>query len=242
MVTECTGVDGYQNGGDGVCVSEGMCSIGYHNESGDGSCVLEGTCALGYHDGGDGSCVDEGACSQNYHDGGDENCVTIGACSSGYEDDGNGSCVEINLCSEGYHNGGDDSCVAEGTCSTGYHDDGDGECVLAGECADAYVLNDAGMCLIDYTCPADDPYEANDDLQSLRSIELDEKIFGIVCTGNGDYYEVSNGDGCTIHVDLKFNHGEGDLDIELYVFETRTCKRVADPFSLLAAEPASVKS
>jgi len=40
-------VTGYHDGGDGVCVPNGICSAGFH-DGGDGACVRDGTCSTGY--------------------------------------------------------------------------------------------------------------------------------------------------------------------------------------------------
>lgn len=81
--------------------------------------------------------------------------------------------------------------------------------------ANPYRLLVDELCEGQIGCPADDPFEPNDDRATAFELfaSLDEAV-GVIC-GDEDFYALAPTAGCTVHATLDFTHAEGDLDLEL---------------------------
>lgn len=86
---------------------------------------------------------------------------------------------------------------------------------FSAEEANPYRLVVTETCAGQIACPADDPFEPNDEVARARELfaVVDEAV-GVIC-GNDDFYELAPEQGCTLHATLDFVHAEGDLDLEL---------------------------
>ncbi|TXD33907.1 hypothetical protein FRC98_20130 [Lujinxingia vulgaris] len=83
----------------------------------------------------------------------------------------------------------------------------------------AYTLTaDAISCPAAPSCPTDDIFEPNDNHLASYALEgpLAYLDAALCVAGTDDWYEVYVQEGCTLDVDLTFNHEAGDLDLRLY--------------------------
>lgn len=79
--------------------------------------------------------------------------------------------------------------------------------------SDRFEHTDSGG---DLTCPEDDAFEPNDELDTASPINPGDVTEAIVCSGNPDHYIFSGNDGDDLTITATFSHSEGDLDMQLF--------------------------
>jgi hypothetical protein len=79
----------------------------------------------------------------------------------------------------------------------------------------AYRLKVDEVCLSSLGCPADDPFEDNDTRTQPTLLGRDAEAIGAVCGADEDFFSVLPQPGCTTRFTLRFEHDDGDLDLQL---------------------------
>jgi hypothetical protein len=77
-----------------------------------------------------------------------------------------------------------------------------------------YRLVVSQQCANNFACPGDDIFEPNDDATAAQPILAFGDLPGRTCGANEDFYSFVPG-ACPINVDVLFNHGDGDIDVQL---------------------------
>ncbi|MDY0063169.1 MAG: pre-peptidase C-terminal domain-containing protein, partial [Myxococcota bacterium] len=67
-----------------------------------------------------------------------------------------------------------------------------------------------------YSCPDDDPLEPNDTTAEAVELISGDRVHGVICPDDVDYFEVLLLGGEALWADLEFSHALGDLDLRLY--------------------------
>lgn len=78
-----------------------------------------------------------------------------------------------------------------------------------------YRLTVNRVCSEDLACPADDPFEPNDERTESVRLYPPTEIPATACASDEDWYRVTVSSGCTLELAVDFSHAEGDLDVEL---------------------------
>jgi hypothetical protein len=80
--------------------------------------------------------------------------------------------------------------------------------------ATSYRVRFSSVCESDLMCPADDPFEDDDDLATATDLAEGETALGIVCGDDDDHYRLDAPAGCAVRGTLSYVHGTGqDLDL-----------------------------
>lgn len=84
-----------------------------------------------------------------------------------------------------------------------------------GSDTNSYRLEVDRVCEDDLACPADDPFEPNDERTAASRLFPPSDIPATACAADEDWYRVSLSSGCTLDVVASFSHDDGDIDLEL---------------------------
>jgi hypothetical protein len=79
----------------------------------------------------------------------------------------------------------------------------------------AYRLEVDEICLGQIGCPADDPFENNDDRASASIIGRNDEVLAAICGIDEDFFGVTPQQGCTTTFAASFEHDDGDIDLQL---------------------------
>lgn len=80
-----------------------------------------------------------------------------------------------------------------------------------------YALRVEVVCAETLSCPADDPYEPNDDAATAAQLDAADQAAGIVCAADADLYAIPSTPGCVLDAKLTFVDADGDLDLEMLI-------------------------
>jgi hypothetical protein len=83
-----------------------------------------------------------------------------------------------------------------------------------GTAENTYRFQLSRTCASDLTCPADDPFEPNDERTAAQTLYDPVEIIGRTFA-NDDFYRVTLTTGCTASIAATFTDADGDLDLRL---------------------------
>lgn len=84
-----------------------------------------------------------------------------------------------------------------------------------GQATNTYRLQVARVCEADLACPADDPFEPNDERTAAARLFPPADVPATACGADEDWYRVGISAGCTLDVTVTFSDDDGDIDLEL---------------------------
>lgn len=68
----------------------------------------------------------------------------------------------------------------------------------------------------DLSCPQDDSYEENDEINDAYPIDSHSSLYGIACSDDQDFYQIYLNAGDHLDMVAYFSHNQGDVDMALY--------------------------
>ena len=69
---------------------------------------------------------------------------------------------------------------------------------------------------VELTCPANDPFEPNNERADAETIDIDQEVGGIICSGESDWLSFAGRAHCTYMLTARFSHGGGDIDMRAW--------------------------
>ncbi len=164
-----------------------------------------------------GPCMDDSACN------GPMTVCELGQCVPGCAEFGGIQCVGGQVCDpmSGRCMMGGPICTSDAQCrppmtvcnlNTGQCDPG---CATTGCTAPATCNTSTGYCTGAGTC-RDDALEENDSRAAARPISAGSQPTLGACPSDDDWYVLSLGGADNVSIDVTFQHGEGNVDVELF--------------------------